>query len=193
MDGSTPAGLGREAPESSKCCLAWSPSPAPCRPTPHPVARVSIPSPAPWIQTRFRGPGKLTLKIFDGNDALQRNHFRVISVPRLARNEEVLVRAPGRGRGRGPGVLVAGSPAPVHTGPALQEAALRAYYVLEDPRDFELQPVPAPVPAGDSGARGRPRGSGAAEEEGGRGPEAWIVRAVPHAQELLRIYPAWLK
>ncbi|CAD7675788.1 unnamed protein product [Nyctereutes procyonoides] len=74
-----------------------------------------------------------------------------------------------------------------------QEAALRAYYVLEDPRDFELQPVPAPVPAGDSGARGRPRGSGAAEEEGGRGPEAWIVRAVPHAQELLRIYPAWLK
>ncbi|XP_072594150.1 diacylglycerol kinase theta isoform X3 [Vulpes vulpes] len=123
VDGSTPAGLGREAPESSK----------------------------------------LTLKIFDGNDALQRNHFRIISVPRLARSEEVL------------------------------EAALRAYYVLEDPRDFELQPVPAPVPAGDSGARGRPRGSGAAEEEGGRGPEAWIVRAMPHAQELLRIYPAWLK
>ncbi|XP_041608191.1 diacylglycerol kinase theta isoform X3 [Vulpes lagopus] len=123
VDGSTPAGLGREAPESSK----------------------------------------LTLKIFDGNDALQRNHFRIISIPRLARSEEVL------------------------------EAALRAYYVLEDPRDFELQPVPAPVPAGDSGARGRPRGSGAAEEEGGRGPEAWIVRAMPHAQELLRIYPAWLK
>uniref|UniRef100_A0A452TIC2 Diacylglycerol kinase n=1 Tax=Ursus maritimus TaxID=29073 RepID=A0A452TIC2_URSMA len=112
----------------------------------------------------------LTLKIFDGNDALQRNHFRVITVPRLARSEEVL------------------------------ELALRAYYVAEDPRDFELQALPPPVLAADTGARGKTRASGSAEEEGSRGPgsreaapEAWIIRAVPHTQEVLKIYPAWLK
>ncbi|XP_023109142.2 diacylglycerol kinase theta [Felis catus] len=113
---------------------------------------------------------KQTLKVFDGNDALQRNHFRVITVPRLARSEEVL------------------------------EAALRAYYVAEDPRDFELQALPQPVHAADTGARGRPWSSGVAEEEGGRGPgareavpEACIIRALPRTQEVLKIYPAWLK
>ncbi|XP_045630694.1 diacylglycerol kinase theta isoform X1 [Ursus americanus] len=44
---------------------------------------------------------KQTLKIFDGNDALQRNHFRVITVPRLARSEEVLVREPPQGPRQG--------------------------------------------------------------------------------------------
>ncbi|XP_045330820.1 diacylglycerol kinase theta isoform X2 [Leopardus geoffroyi] len=113
---------------------------------------------------------KQTLKVFDGNDALQRNHFRVITVPRLARSEEVL------------------------------EAALRAYYVTEDPRDFELQALPQPVHAADTGARGRPWSGGVAEEEGGRGPgareavpEACIIRALPRTQEVLKIYPAWLK
>ncbi|XP_049486080.1 diacylglycerol kinase theta [Panthera uncia] len=113
---------------------------------------------------------KQTLKVFDGNDALQRNHFRVITVPRLARSEEVL------------------------------EAALRAYYVTEDPRDFELQALPQAVHAADTGARGRPWSGGVAEEEGGRGPgareavpEACIIRALPRTQEVLKIYPAWLK
>lgn len=54
--------------------------------------------------------------------------------------------------------------------------------------------------AADTGARGKTRASGSAEEEGSRGPgsreaapEAWIIRAVPHTQEVLKIYPAWLK
>ncbi|XP_032712720.1 diacylglycerol kinase theta [Lontra canadensis] len=113
---------------------------------------------------------KQTLKIFDGNDALQRNHFRVISVPRQARSQEML------------------------------EAALRAYYVMEDPCDFELQALPPSVPTVDMGTRGRTRAGGSAEEEGSRGPgsreaapEAWILRALPHTQEDLKIYPAWLK
>lgn len=87
-----------------------------------------------------------------------------------------------------------------HPAPTPQEAALRAYYVPEDPRDFELQALPQPVPTGDTGARGRPWSGGIAEEEGGRGPgareaapEAWIIRALPHAQEVLKVYPAWLK
>ncbi|XP_058402476.1 diacylglycerol kinase theta isoform X2 [Diceros bicornis minor] len=114
--------------------------------------------------------GKQTLKVFDGNDAVQRNHFRVITVPRLARSEELL------------------------------EAALRAYYIMEDPRDFELQVFPPPAQAGNPGARGKARSGGTAEEEGGRGsgsreaaPEAWIIRARPRTQEVLKIYPAWLK
>lgn len=40
--------------------------------------------------------GKQTLKIFDGNDAVKRNQFRLISVPRIAKNEEVVVRYPVR-------------------------------------------------------------------------------------------------
>ncbi|XP_044123918.1 diacylglycerol kinase theta isoform X1 [Neovison vison] len=113
---------------------------------------------------------KQTLKIFDGNDALQRNHFRVITVPRQARSQEML------------------------------EAALRAYYVTEDPCDFELQALPPSVHTVDMGTRGRTRAGGSAEEEGSRGPgsresapEAWILRALPHTQEDLKIYPAWLK
>lgn len=84
--------------------------------------------------------------------------------------------------------------------PTPQEAALRAYYVTEDPRDFELQALPQPVHAADTGARGRPWSGGVAEEEGGRGPgareavpEACIIRALPRTQEVLKIYPAWLK
>lgn len=115
MDGSTLAGLSREvlAPESSRCLLAvarlpaWYPHPVPCTPCPH-----SHPSPHPLSCLQpvlhsmdpyplVSGPGKQTLKIFDGNDALQRNHFRVITVPRLARSEEVLVREPPQGPRQG--------------------------------------------------------------------------------------------
>uniref|UniRef100_A0A803WDS4 Diacylglycerol kinase n=1 Tax=Ficedula albicollis TaxID=59894 RepID=A0A803WDS4_FICAL len=52
---------------------------------------------------------KQTLKIFDGNDAVKRNQFRLISVPRIAKNEEVV------------------------------EAALRAYYINDDQQEYELQ------------------------------------------------------
>ncbi|KAM5283692.1 diacylglycerol kinase theta isoform 1-T1 [Hipposideros larvatus] len=113
---------------------------------------------------------KQTLKIFDGSDAVQRNHFRVISVPRLARSEEVL------------------------------EAALRAFYITEDTRDFELQALPSPVQAGDPGGLGKAPSGGTLEEEGSRGPgsreptpEAWIIRALPRPEEVLKVYPAWLK
>ncbi|XP_074176076.1 diacylglycerol kinase theta isoform X3 [Rhinolophus sinicus] len=113
---------------------------------------------------------KQTLKIFDGSDAVQRNHFRVISVPRLARSEEVL------------------------------EAALRAFYITEDPRDFELQALPSSVQTGDTGGQRKARSGGTLEAEGSRGPgaqeaspEAWTIRALPRPEEVLKIYPAWLK
>lgn len=86
------------------------------------------------------------------------------------------------------------------TPPPPQEAALRAYYIAEDPRDFELQALPSPVQAGDAGGRGKVLSGGPLEEEASRGPgpreaapEAWVIRALPRTQEVLKVYPAWLK
>ncbi|XP_048639957.1 diacylglycerol kinase theta isoform X5 [Marmota marmota marmota] len=114
--------------------------------------------------------GKQTLKIFDGNDAIRRNQFRLVTVPRLARSQEVL------------------------------EVALRAYCVIEDARDFELQALPLPSLSGDTQALGKTGLSGPVEEEGSRisgpqepMPEAWVIRSLPRTQEVLKIYPAWLK
>nr|XP_020031040.1 diacylglycerol kinase theta isoform X4 [Castor canadensis] len=115
------------------------------------------------------GPGKQTLKIFDGNDTMRRNQFRLVTLPRLASSQEVL------------------------------EVALRAYYISEDPQDFELQALPLPPLTGDAQAPGK-AGSNGTTEEGSRGsgpreptPEAWVIRALPRAQEVLKIYPGWLK
>lgn len=70
--------------------VKYVPSPRPLPgPSPHPFTpslRGFTPLPP--------GPDKQTLRIFDGSDAVHRGHFRVISVPRLARSEEVLVSAP---------------------------------------------------------------------------------------------------
>lgn len=38
--------------------------------------------------------GKQILKIYDGNDAVKRNQYRLITVPRISKNEEVVVREP---------------------------------------------------------------------------------------------------
>ncbi|XP_005077471.1 diacylglycerol kinase theta isoform X2 [Mesocricetus auratus] len=110
---------------------------------------------------------KQTLKIFDGNDSMRRNQFRLVTVPRLARNEEVT------------------------------EAALRAYYINEDPRDFQLQALPLTILSGNAQAPGK---AGTTEEEASKGsgprdsmPEAWVIRSLPRTQELLKIYPGWLK
>ncbi|XP_029333050.1 diacylglycerol kinase theta isoform X2 [Mus caroli] len=107
---------------------------------------------------------KQTLKIFDGNDSMRKNQFRLVTVSRLARNEEVM------------------------------EAALRAYYISEDPKDFQLQALPL---SGSAQALGK---AGTTEEETSKGscprdsvPEAWVIRSLPRTQEILKIYPGWLK
>lgn len=90
MDASAPAGPGRElvVPESSKCPLAGPSTPShPLTPSCPPLHGSAPPS--LW-------PGKQTLKIFDGNDSVLRNHSRAITVPRQARNQEVLVRGGAR-------------------------------------------------------------------------------------------------
>ncbi|XP_028723265.1 diacylglycerol kinase theta [Peromyscus leucopus] len=110
---------------------------------------------------------KQTLKIFDGNDSMRKNQFRLVTVSRMARNEEVM------------------------------EAALRAYYINEDPRDFQLQALPLTILSGNAQAPGK---AGTTEEEASKGsgprdsmPEAWVIRSLPRAQEILKIYPGWLK
>ncbi|XP_052591721.1 diacylglycerol kinase theta isoform X3 [Peromyscus californicus insignis] len=110
---------------------------------------------------------KQTLKIFDGNDSMRKNQFRLVTVSRMARNEEVM------------------------------EAALRAYYINEDPRDFQLQALPLTILSGNAQALGKARTT---EEEANKGsgprdsmPEAWVIRSLPRAQEILKIYPGWLK
>lgn len=79
----------------------------------------------------------------------------------------------------------------------LQEAALRAYYINEDPRDFQLQALPLTTLSGNAQTLGK---AGTTEEEASKSPgprdsmpEAWVIRSLPRAQEILKIYPAWLK
>nr|XP_013801033.1 PREDICTED: diacylglycerol kinase theta [Apteryx mantelli mantelli] len=108
---------------------------------------------------------KQTLKIFDGNDAVKRNQFRLISVPRIAKNEEVV------------------------------EAALRAYYINDDQQEYELQTFTQQALLSDDVINRND-----ALEDSNMGsvfresvPDAWIIRAKPKDEEVIRIYPAWLK
>ncbi|XP_075787409.1 diacylglycerol kinase theta isoform X2 [Pelodiscus sinensis] len=108
---------------------------------------------------------KQTLKIFDGNDAVKRNQFRLISVARIAKSEEVV------------------------------EAALRAYYINDDQQHYELQTFTQQTLFSDDVIN---RNNGAEETSSGpvfreAVPEAWIIRAKSREQEVLRIYPGWLK
>uniref|UniRef100_A0A8C6ZG82 Diacylglycerol kinase n=1 Tax=Nothoprocta perdicaria TaxID=30464 RepID=A0A8C6ZG82_NOTPE len=134
---------------------------------PDPGAQAPHP-PAPWAlpgRSLQPFPGKQTLKIFDGNDAVKRNQFRLISVPRIAKNEEVV------------------------------EAALRAYYINDDQQDYELQTFTQQALLSDDVIN-----RNHALDDSNTGPifrestpDAWIIRAKPKDEEVIRIYPAWLK
>uniref|UniRef100_A0A8C9FM91 Diacylglycerol kinase n=1 Tax=Pavo cristatus TaxID=9049 RepID=A0A8C9FM91_PAVCR len=127
------------------------------------------PCPGRFCDLKERGPGrelsKQTLKIFDGSDAVKRNQFRLISVPRIAKNEEVV------------------------------EAALRAYYINDDQQEYELQTFTQQALLSDDiinrndAAEDSNLGSVFRESV----PEAWIIRAKPKDEEVIRIYPAWLR
>ncbi|XP_038626424.1 diacylglycerol kinase theta isoform X1 [Tachyglossus aculeatus] len=108
---------------------------------------------------------KQTLKIFDGNDAIKRNQFRLITIPRIAQNEEVL------------------------------EAALRAYYINEDLQDFMLQTFTQQALVDEdivmrNGVTDETTTGSVFKESA---PEAWIIRAKPKDHEVIKIYPGWLK
>ncbi|KAH0628448.1 hypothetical protein JD844_009629 [Phrynosoma platyrhinos] len=108
---------------------------------------------------------KQILKIYDGNDALKRNQYRLITVPRISKNEEVV------------------------------EAALRSYYINDDPQDYELQTFTQQAFFCDDIIN---RNDTSEETQSGSVfreavPEAWIIRAKPRDNEVIKIYPGWLK
>ncbi|XP_022532100.2 diacylglycerol kinase theta [Astyanax mexicanus] len=107
--------------------------------------------------------GKQTLKVFDGDDAVKRNQFRLVSIPRITKNEEVV------------------------------EAALRAFYIPDEPQDYELQ-----IHTQQQGLltddiinrNGTPDNKAVFKDSP---PEAWLLRAKPQEAELLKICAGWLR
>lgn len=92
--------------------------------------------------------GKQSLKVFDGDDAVKRGHFRLVSVSRGTKNEEVV------------------------------EAALRAFYLPDEPHDFELQEVSL-------------HGDDVLNRNGHHPDDTWVLRARPKHTEVLRVYQGW--
>lgn len=72
---------------------------------------------------------------------------------------------------------------------------MRAYYINDDPKDYELQTFTQQalfcddvINRNDATEESHP-GSVFREAV----PEAWIIRAKPKDDEVIKIYPAWLK
>lgn len=108
---------------------------------------------------------KQSLKIYDGHDAVKRNQPRTISVPRIAKSEEVV------------------------------EASLRAFYIPDDPQDYELQTLTQQTLVSDdiinrNGATDDGKGGSVFKEAT---PEAWIIRAKPKEREVIKVYLGWMK
>ncbi|XP_069782226.1 diacylglycerol kinase theta [Narcine bancroftii] len=107
--------------------------------------------------------GKQTLKIFDGNDTVKRNQFRLITVPRISKIEDAV------------------------------EAALRTYYIPDDPQDYELQILTQDALFCDDTNRNGSRVENKMPVFRDTIPEAWVLRAKPSVSEIVNIYPGWLK
>ncbi|XP_062381307.1 diacylglycerol kinase theta isoform X2 [Sardina pilchardus] len=107
--------------------------------------------------------GKQTLKVFDGDDSVKRNQFRLVSIPRITKNEEVV------------------------------EAALRAFYLPDEPQDYELQvhgQQPALLSDDIINRNGTPDDKSIFKDNP---PDSWLLRAKPRHSDVLKIYAAWLK
>uniref|UniRef100_A0A4W3J134 Diacylglycerol kinase n=1 Tax=Callorhinchus milii TaxID=7868 RepID=A0A4W3J134_CALMI len=109
--------------------------------------------------------GKQSLKLFDGNDTIKRNLFRLITVPRISKIEEAV------------------------------DAALRAYYIPDDPQDYELQTFTQDVSSSEDiiNSNGNPGETRNHLVFRDTIPEAWVLRAKPKDSEIVKIYPGWLK
>nr|XP_023687202.1 diacylglycerol kinase theta isoform X2 [Paramormyrops kingsleyae] len=106
--------------------------------------------------------GKQSLKVFDGDDALKRNQYRLVSIPRITKNEEVV------------------------------DATLRAFYIPEEPQDYELQVYGQQALVSDDiiNRNGTPDNKSVFKD---CVPEAWVLRAKPKETDVLKIYAGWLK
>ncbi|KAM9377213.1 diacylglycerol kinase theta [Pholidichthys leucotaenia] len=112
------------------------------------------------VQPAAPESGKQLLKVFDGDDSLKRGCFRSVSVIRATRNEEVV------------------------------EAALRAFYIPDDPKDFDLQEVGGlqRLQSDDILNRnGGPDNRGSLKDGG----DSWLLRSKQRDPENVRVYAAW--
>uniref|UniRef100_A0AAR2LJU6 Diacylglycerol kinase n=1 Tax=Pygocentrus nattereri TaxID=42514 RepID=A0AAR2LJU6_PYGNA len=112
---------------------------------------------SPVASKENQSSGKQTLKVFDGDDAVKRNQFRLVSIPRITKNEEVV------------------------------EAALRSFYIPDEPQDYELQIYTQQGLLTDDivNRNGTPDNKAVFKDSQ---PEAWLLRAKPREVELLKIY-----
>lgn len=105
-------------------------------------------------------PGKQFLKVFDGDDAAKRGNFRLISILRATRNEEVV------------------------------DAALRAFYLPDEPQDFELHEIGGlqRLHSDDILNRNGSPDNRSSLKDGG---DTWLLRAKPRDTEVIKVYASW--
>ncbi|XP_039669020.1 diacylglycerol kinase theta [Perca fluviatilis] len=104
--------------------------------------------------------GKQFVKVFDGDDAVKRGCFRLVSIHRATRKEEVV------------------------------EAALRAFYLPDEPLGYELQDVGGVQRLHSDDILNRNGGpdNRSSPKDGG---DAWLLRAKPRDAEDIRVYAGW--
>ncbi|XP_054648950.1 diacylglycerol kinase theta-like isoform X1 [Dunckerocampus dactyliophorus] len=104
--------------------------------------------------------GKQLLKVFDGDDALKRGHFRLVSIVRATRNEEVV------------------------------GAALRAFYLPDEPQDYELQEVGGLQRLHSDDVLNRNSGPDNRNslKDGG---DAWLLRHKGCNNEVIKVHGGW--
>ncbi|KAF1385118.1 hypothetical protein PFLUV_G00127360 [Perca fluviatilis] len=98
--------------------------------------------------------------VFDGDDAVKRGCFRLVSIHRATRKEEVV------------------------------EAALRAFYLPDEPLGYELQDVGGVQRLHSDDILNRNGGpdNRSSPKDGG---DAWLLRAKPRDAEDIRVYAGW--
>ncbi|XP_035766558.1 diacylglycerol kinase theta [Neolamprologus brichardi] len=101
--------------------------------------------------------GKQFLKVFDGDDAVKRGVFRLVSI---TKNEEVV------------------------------EAALRAFYLPDDPQDFELHEIGGLQRLHSDDILNR-NGSPDNRNSLKDGGDSWLLRAKPRVTEVIKVYTDW--
>uniref|UniRef100_A0A671QD67 Diacylglycerol kinase n=1 Tax=Sinocyclocheilus anshuiensis TaxID=1608454 RepID=A0A671QD67_9TELE len=103
------------------------------------------------------GTRQLTLKVFDGDDAAKRNQFRLVSIPRMIKNEEVV------------------------------EASLRAFYIPDEPQDYELQSYSQQGLFTDDiiNRNGTPDNKPIFKDTVS---DSWVLRSKPKETEVVKIY-----
>lgn len=142
--------------------------------------------------------------MFDGDDAVKRSFFRLVSTLRATKNEEVVVRAPPLPE---PPVdervfwirrhlvifitiYVNKQSCICSNCVVLQEAALQAFYLPDEPQDYELHEV---------GGMQRLHSDDILNRNGGpdnrsspkHAGDAWLLRAKPRDADIIKVYAGW--